>query len=59
MKELVNDFIAEQALVDTLVADLTEEQWLQDMPGCEMWNIKDAVIHLAFYDYAEIGRAHV
>lgn len=52
MKELVNDFIAEQALVDTLVADLTEEQWLQDMPGCEMWNIKDAVIHLAFYDYA-------
>lgn len=52
MKELVNDFIAEQALVDVLVADLTEEQWLLPMPGCEMWNIKDAIIHLAFYDYA-------
>jgi len=52
MKELVNDFIAEQSLVDTLVADLTEEQWMLPMPGCEMWNIKDAIIHLAFYDYA-------
>lgn len=52
MKELVNDFIAEQALTDTLVADLTEKEWMMDMPGCEMWNIKDAIIHLAFFDYA-------
>lgn len=52
MKELVNDFIAEQALVDTLVADLSEEEWLLPMPGCQMWNIKDAIIHIAFFDYA-------
>ena len=52
MKDLVNDFLAEQAMVDTLVTDLTEEQWLLDMPGCEMWNIKDAILHIAFFDYA-------
>ena len=52
MKELVNDLIAEQSLTDALVENLSEEQWLRDMPGCPMWNIKDAVLHLAFYDYA-------
>lgn len=52
MKEILNDLIAEQSQVDTLVADLTEEQWLMPLPGCEPWNIKDAIIHIAFYDYA-------
>ena len=52
MKDLVNDFLAEQAMVDTLVADLTEEQWLLDMPGWELGNIKDAIRHIAFFDYA-------
>lgn len=52
MKDLVNDFIAEQSLVDTLVADLTEDQWMMDIPTCAMWNIKDVIIHLAFFDYA-------
>ena len=48
MKEILNDLIAEQSQVDTLVADLTEEQWLMPLPGCEPWNIKDAIIHIAF-----------
>lgn len=52
MKEIVNDLIAEQSSVDTLVADLTEEQWLIPLPDVEMWNIKDAIIHIAFFDYA-------
>jgi uncharacterized protein (TIGR03084 family) len=51
MKTILNDLIAEQAQVDVLVADLTEEEWLTQLPGVEMWNIKDAIIHLAFYDY--------
>lgn len=52
MKEIINDFIAEQAQVDLLVADLTEKEWMMTMPGCTPWNIKDAIIHIAFYDYA-------
>lgn len=52
MKGILNDFIAEQSLVDILVNDLTEEQWLTALPNVEMWNIKDAIIHIAFFDYA-------
>ena len=43
MKTILNDLIAEQAQVDVLVADLTEEEWLTPLPGVGMWNIKDAV----------------
>lgn len=52
MKALLNDLIAEQSLVDTLVAELTEAEWLKPLPTVQNWNIKDAVIHIAFYDYA-------
>lgn len=52
MKDIINDLIAEQSLVDALVAELTEEQWLTPMGGCAPWNIKDAIIHIAFFDYA-------
>ena len=51
MKEILNDLLAEQAAVDILVAELTEEQWLLPLP-VEMWTIKDAIIHIAFFDYA-------
>lgn len=54
MKDILNDFIAEQSLIDALVDDLTEEQWLMPVRDVEMWNIKDAVIHIAFYDYAAV-----
>lgn len=52
MKSILNDLLAEQALMDALVSDLTEEQWLMPLPDVEMWNIKDAIIHIAFFDYA-------
>ena len=52
MKSILNDLIAEQSLVDVLVSDLTEEQWLMPLPDVEMWTIKDAIIHIAFFDYA-------
>lgn len=52
MKSIVNDLVAEQAAVDVLVADLTGEEWLTPLPQVEMWNIKDAIIHIAFFDYA-------
>lgn len=50
MKDIINDLVAEQVQVDTLVNKLTEEQWLIDVP-VEKWDIKDAIIHIAFYDY--------
>lgn len=52
MKDILSDLIAEQSQVDVLVQDLTEEQWLAPLPNVEMWNIKDAIIHIAFFDYA-------
>lgn len=52
MKDIISDLIAEQSQVDLLIADLTEEQWLTPLPNVEMWNIKDAIIHVAFFDYA-------
>ena len=52
MKSIINDLIAEQSLVDVMVAGLTEEQWHKPLPDVEMWNIKDAIIHVAFFDYA-------
>ncbi len=51
MKDIINDLIAEQVTVDELVNKLTEEQWHMDIP-VEMWNIKDAILHIAFFDYA-------
>lgn len=54
MKTVLNDLIAEQALVDTLVADLTEEQWNTKIPTDPAWTIKDTIIHLAFFDYTAI-----
>lgn len=50
MKNIINDLVAEQVQVDILVNKLTEEQWLMEVP-VEKWDIKDAIIHIAFYDY--------
>ena len=52
MKEITSDLVAEQSLVDTFIAGLTEEQWRLPLPGCKPWDIRDAVLHIAFYDYA-------
>lgn len=51
MKDIINDLIAEQVVVDSLVSKLTEEQWHMPVP-VEKWNIKDAILHIAFFDYA-------
>lgn len=51
MKNIINDLVSEQVAVDSLVNKLTEEQWHMDIP-VEMWNIKDAILHIAFFDYA-------
>ena len=52
MKDIINDLIAEQSLVDTILDGLTEEQWKLPLEGCKPWILQDAVNHIAFFDYA-------
>ena len=52
MKDIVNDLIAEQSLVDAMLDGLTEEQWKLPLEGCKPWILQDAVNHIAFFDYA-------
>lgn len=54
MKDIINDLVAEQVYVDSLVNHLTEEQWLKKIPVemVKTWDIKDEIIHIAFFDYA-------
>lgn len=54
MKEILNDFIAEQSLVDSIVNDLTEEQWRLPCVDVEKWDLKEVITHIAFYDYAAL-----
>lgn len=54
MKAILNDFIAEQSLVDSVVNELTDEQWQLPCVDVEMWNLKDVIIHIAFYDFAAL-----
>ena len=45
------DLIAEQAQVDILVADLSEEQWnMKQTVGWSSWTIKDTIAHVAGFD---------
>lgn len=50
----IGDLVAEQAQVDTLVADFTEEQWLQKASYCTTWTLKDVIAHIAFFDYCAV-----
>ncbi|MCI1675407.1 MAG: TIGR03084 family metal-binding protein [Ancrocorticia sp.] len=53
MKAIVTDLIAEQACVDTLVADFTPKDW--DRPAAHtQWTFKDTLLHIAAFDYAAI-----
>ena len=52
MKDIINDLIAEQSQVDSLLDGLTEEQWKLPLDGCKPWILQDAVNHIAFFDYA-------
>lgn len=53
MKTIVNDLIAEQAQVDVLLDDLTEEAWNSPSANCE-WTIKEEMQHIAAFDYAAV-----
>lgn len=53
MKEIVSDLVGEQAQVDVLIDQLTEEQWLAPVETCD-WNFKEAVLHIAAFDWAAI-----
>ncbi|MDD9146959.1 MULTISPECIES: TIGR03084 family metal-binding protein [unclassified Sporolactobacillus] len=54
MKDIINDLVAEQVYVDGLVNHLSEEQFLKKIPAeiVKTWDIKDEIIHIAFFDYA-------
>lgn len=54
MKDIINDLVEEQVVVDNLVNKLTEEQWHTNMTAeiVKEWDIKEAIIHIAFFDYA-------
>lgn len=54
MSDIMNDLITVQARVDTIVAGLSEEQWNTPIPDEETWTVKDAIIHIAIYDYGAI-----
>ncbi len=49
--EVAADLQAEQALLDTIVGDLPEEQWSLDTPS-EGWTVADQIGHLTYFDGA-------
>lgn len=50
----LGDLLAEQAQVESLVGDFTEEQWMQPASYCTTWTIKDVITHIAFFDYCAV-----
>ncbi|MFR3090389.1 MAG: maleylpyruvate isomerase N-terminal domain-containing protein [Eggerthella lenta] len=49
----VDDLIAEQALVDALVADFTEDDWNRMASYCHL-DVQDVICHIAFFDYCAV-----
>lgn len=47
----LDDLIAEQATVDCLVQDFTEDDWNKMASYCTTWKLKDVITHIAFFDY--------
>ncbi len=47
----MGDLIAEQAQVDVLVQDVTEDDWNKMASYCTTWKLKDVIAHIAFFDY--------
>ena len=47
----LGDLIAEQATVDALVQDFTDEQWNLTAAYCSHWKLRDTIGHIAFFDY--------
>jgi uncharacterized protein (TIGR03084 family) len=46
---IVDDLVAEQAVLDDLVGNLSEDQWATPSPA-PGWNVRDEIAHLAFFD---------
>lgn len=51
---IVDDLVAEQAVVDDLVGALNEEQWNTPSPAAG-WILPDEIAHLAFFDDATVA----
>ena len=51
MDQICDDLAAEQAALDAVVANLTEEQWMTPTPA-EGWDVKDTIVHLIQADMA-------
>ncbi|HZQ34934.1 MAG TPA: maleylpyruvate isomerase N-terminal domain-containing protein, partial [Dehalococcoidia bacterium] len=49
MRDLVNDLVAEQHVLDTIVAGLSADRWETPSPA-EGWLLRDCVAHLAEFD---------
>lgn len=47
--EITDDLVAEQRSLDTVVAELDDEQWSLDTPS-PGWTVTDQIGHLAFFD---------
>lgn len=50
----IGDLLAEQAVVDALVADFTEDDWNRKASYCTTWTLKDVITHIAFFDYCAV-----
>ena len=49
--DIRNDLLAEQAALDSIVADLDAEQWALPTPS-PRWSVADQIAHLAYFDDA-------
>ena len=49
VREVAADLVAEQAALDAVVADLTEEQWRLPTPS-PGWTVADQIGHLTYFD---------
>ena len=56
----LGDLIAEQAQVDVLVQDFSEDDWNKMASYCTTWKLKDVIAHVALFDYcaAELMAGH-
>lgn len=60
-QEVIQRTIREFELLDHLIADLSEKEWLQPAPrpeGKDPWTVKDAVAHIAYFKADVIRAVH-
>lgn len=56
----LGDLLAEQAQVDVLVQDFSEDVWDRGASYCTTWKLKDVIAHIGLFDYcaAELMAGH-